>query len=91
MEFLARVMEDFILMEFCKSWRYSKEKFHIQINSDQKQITVVHENGAIFFNQPLYLFYLSEDKFINGFLATSYNFSPFLFKFHPSDTESLKF
>jgi hypothetical protein len=36
-------------MELCKSWRYyQKKNSHIQLISDQKQITVVHENGAIF-------------------------------------------
>jgi len=62
--------------------------------SDQKQINVKYEQGAIFFNQPLYLFYMSEKEFINyidSFLTASYNFSPFYFKFHPSDSEPFKF
>lgn len=89
------VMEDFIFNGVIVNHGDTiKRKIPLfKLISDQKQITVVHENGAIFFNQPLYLFYLSEDKFINyleDFLATSYNFSPFYFKFHPSDTESFK-
>jgi uncharacterized protein (DUF1919 family) len=67
------VMEDFIFNGVIVNHGDTiKRKILIQINSDQKQITVVHENGAIFFNQPLYLFYLSEDKFINYLEDFSY-------------------
>lgn len=61
--------------------------------SNQKQIKITDEEGTIFFNQPLYLFYLSENEFIvyiQSLLIISSNFSPFYFKFHPSDSESFK-
>jgi hypothetical protein len=54
---------------------------------------IIYKNGAIFFNQGLYLWYLKEDEYISyieDLLAISKNFSPFYFKFHPSDTNNIK-
>lgn len=60
---------------------------------NQKQIKILHEKGAIFFNQPLYLFYLTEENYLNfiiELLKRSSNFSVFYFKFHPSDSYDFK-
>lgn len=89
------VMEDFVFNGVLVNYGDSiKRKIPLyKLISDQKQIKVIDEKGAIFFNQPLYLFYMSENEFIDyieSFLITSYKFSPFYFKFHPSDTESFK-
>ena len=57
------------------------------------QINIIHKNGAIFFSQGLYLFFMSEDEYIklvDRFLEISNFFSPFYFKFHPSDSEYVK-
>lgn len=89
-------MEDFVFNGVLVNYGDSiKRKIPLyKLISDQKQIKVLDENGTIFFNQPLYLFYLPENEFITyieGLLIISSNFSPFYFKFHPSDSESFKF
>jgi hypothetical protein len=89
------LMEDFVFNGVLVNYGDSiKRKIPLyKLISVQEQIKVIDEKGAIFFNQPLYLFYMPENKlidYIESFLITSYNFSPFYFKFHPSDTESFK-
>lgn len=54
---------------------------------------VRYRNGAIFFNQDLYSFYFSEEVFfslLDDVFDFSKQFSPFYFKFHPSDTPAVK-
>lgn len=61
--------------------------------SIKDSLEIIFENGAIFFNQPMYLFYLSEEEYIeylNKILKLSRQFTPFYFKFHPSDTDNVK-
>jgi len=89
------VMEDFVFRGVLINYGDTiKRKIPLyKLISDQKQIEVAYEKGAIFFNQPLYLFYMSEGEFlayIENFLIASHNFSHFYFKFHPSDSESFK-
>lgn len=60
----------------------------------EKPVSVLYEDGAIFFSQPLYFWFLTEKEYINylsELLAISKKFTPFYFKFHPSDTENVKF
>lgn len=50
-------------------------------------------SGAIFFNQPMYLFFCTEDEylhFISQILSLHTRFTVFYFKFHPQDTDSMK-
>lgn len=55
---------------------------------------ILYDKGAVFFNQPLYFWYISEKEYIsyiNDLLIISQSFTPFYFKFHPADTDSMKF
>jgi hypothetical protein len=64
-----------------------------KLKQDKEPISVKFENGAIFFSQPLYLWYLKEDDyidFLDDLLTVSEEFSPLFFKFHPSDNENVK-
>jgi hypothetical protein len=89
------VMEDFVFNGVLINYGDTiKRKIPLyKLISTQKQIEIMHVKGAIFFNQPLYLFYMSEKEFIDyieSFLLISCNFFPFYFKFHPSDSDSFK-
>jgi hypothetical protein len=58
-----------------------------------EKINIVHENGAKFFSQPFYLFFMSEERYVevvDHFLEASKSFSPFYFKFHPSESDNVK-
>lgn len=64
-----------------------------KIAQKKENLNIIHKSGSIFFNQPLYFFYLTEDeylKFVSDLLQMSKNFTPFYFKFHPSDSEGFK-
>lgn len=65
-----------------------------KLRQEQENLKIEYENGCIFFSQALYFWYLSEDeyiKFIEYFLfESSHKFTPFYFKFHPSEKESVK-
>lgn len=56
-------------------------------------IKILNENGAIFFGQPQYFWFCNETEYIEyleSILSISKRFNPFYFKFHPSDTDSVK-
>ena len=56
-------------------------------------IKILNKSGAIFFSQPQYLWLCSETEYVDylgSILYTSKNFTPFYFKFHPSDSNSVK-
>ena len=64
-----------------------------KLDQIQEPLNFYNENGAIFFNQDLYLFNSTEKEYLNflhEILYFSEKFEPFYFKFHPSDTESAK-
>lgn len=53
----------------------------------------INEKGTIFFSQPQYFWFITEEeyiKYINDLLSISKSFSPFYFKFHPSDKDDVK-
>lgn len=63
-----------------------------KLKSTAESIDVLYKQGAIFFNQPQYLWFITEKeyvKYIDDLLIISCNFSPFYFKFHPSDTKEI--
>lgn len=65
-----------------------------KLDSLEKPIKIIHENGAIFFSQPQYLWFITEEKYISyidDLLSVSKFFSPFYFKFHPADNEFVRF
>ncbi len=54
---------------------------------------IIHQEGAIFFNSPYYLWHTSEAEyvtFLKEILHISTNFTPFFFKFHPSDSQDVR-
>lgn len=54
---------------------------------------ILFEEGAIFFSQPIYYWFATEGAYINYIdvlLAVSVRFSPFYFKFHPSESEHVR-
>lgn len=57
-------------------------------------IAIKYTDGAIFFNQALYFWFCTEDQYIsyvdNLLVKISQNFTPFYFKFHPSETEKVR-
>lgn len=64
-----------------------------KLEQKNESFEIRYENGAIFFNQALYLFYSTEEEyilFLNDILEISRRFTPFYFKFHPSETDSFK-
>ena len=64
-----------------------------KVNNEDESIEILHEKGAVFFNSALYLFYSSEDDYIEFLIEIfkiSHRFTPFYFKFHPSETDSFK-
>lgn len=64
-----------------------------KLKSNEEAINVSYENGAIFFSQAQYLWFTTEEEYIQyveSLLNISKNFSPFYFKFHPSDIEDVK-
>jgi hypothetical protein len=59
----------------------------------KEPFNISYEEGAIFFNQALYMWYLKEDEYISyieSLLVLSKEFNPFFFKFHPSDIEYIR-
>jgi hypothetical protein len=59
----------------------------------QEPIKVLYKSGAIFFNQAMYFWFISKEEYVSylkTILTISKNFTPFYFKFHPSDTDSIK-
>jgi hypothetical protein len=64
-----------------------------KLKPNDERITIKYENGMIFFGQALYFWFLSEAEYVGlvrGFLSAAKHFSPFYFKFHPSDTDFVK-
>jgi hypothetical protein len=65
-----------------------------KLKANDEAIEIAYKKGLIFFGQPLYLWFMTETEyvsFINEVLRTvSGRFSPFYFKFHPSDTEFVR-
>lgn len=89
------IMDDFIfkgvILRFGNSIKRNIPVF--KINTIQEINIIKEENGAIFFNQPLYNFFLTEDDylfFLQKTFPCSNSFTHFYFKFHPSDNESFK-
>lgn len=87
------IMDDFIfkgvILRFGNSIKRNIPLFNI--NTIQEINIIKEENGAIFFNQPLYNFFLTEEDylfFLQKILSCSNLFSHFYFKFHPADTNS---
>ena len=89
------VMEDCIFEGVIVNHGHSIQKnlplFKLTCNEDK--ISNVNENGAFFFSQALYFWFASEVdyvKYICDLLSVSIFFTPFYFKFHPSETESVR-
>lgn len=64
-----------------------------KLKSTNLPIKIQFENGAIFFGQGLYFWFLQEVEYVNLIketLVISKQFSPFYFKFHPADTDFVK-
>lgn len=56
-------------------------------------IKILYENGAIFFHQPFYNVPSTEDEYLlylRNILDVSKKFTPFYFKFHPSEKDTMK-
>lgn len=59
----------------------------------EEPIKFLDQNGVIFFSQAMYIWFLTEEKyvsFIDSLLSVASNFSAFYFKFHPSENENVK-
>jgi hypothetical protein len=62
------------------------------LRREMEVFEIKYPNGGIFFNQGLYIWFCTELEyvaFLKAILKISYNFHPFYFKFHPSDTNSI--
>lgn len=59
----------------------------------EEPIKFLDQNGVIFFSQPLYIWFLTEEEYvgyIDDLFSVASHFSTFYFKFHPSDSEDVK-
>lgn len=59
----------------------------------EQPIKFLNQNGAIFFSQAMYLWFLREEQYIayiDDLLSVASHFCIFYFKFHPSDNEDVK-
>lgn len=64
-----------------------------KLTAIKEPIAIHHEEGALFLSQALYLWYNTEKEYIKyvlHLLTISKNFTPFYFKFHPSESEYVK-
>jgi hypothetical protein len=89
------VMKDFVyegvIVNFGKSLKRNIPV--IRLTQVKEQFEILYEDGAIFFSQGLYFWYLSENEYvdlIDELLIVSKKFGRFFFKFHPSESESVK-
>jgi hypothetical protein len=63
------------------------------LKQKKESLELKYNTGALFLSQGLYSWHVSEDnyiKFIDSILTISSNFSPFYFKYHPSEKNSVK-
>jgi len=59
----------------------------------KEPIEILYESGAIFFHQPLYIVPSTEEeylRYLSYILDVSTQFTPFYFKFHPSEKNNMK-
>jgi len=75
-------------------WVVTKREIKLfAIENKMDKVIVSDKKGAIFLNEPIYLYYSSEEGYIDfliQIIAQCEVFAPFHFKFHPSDSESFK-
>jgi hypothetical protein len=93
--YIIPVMKDFIfngvIVNFGNSILRDIPLFKLSLK--EEVIKDLDKNSAIFFNQPLYYWYLNELQyidFLSDLLEISNNFVSFYFKFHPSDSNSFR-
>jgi hypothetical protein len=76
-----------IIVNFGESINRNIPLYHLR--KEIENIEISFSKGAIFFSQPLYMWFLTEEDYIyyiNEVLTISNRFSPFFFKFHPSES-----
>lgn len=59
----------------------------------EEPIQFLDQKGVIFFSQPMYIWFLTQEEyvvFIDNLLSVASNFSTFYFKFHPSENENVR-
>jgi hypothetical protein len=91
-EQLLPVMKDFIFKGVIVNYGNSilRNIPVYRLKQTKMNLNILYPRGAIFFNQPLYIWYLNENDYINyliDLLIISNEFDPFYFKFHPSDND----
>lgn len=79
------------IVNYGKEIRRKIPLYHLK--QEQESLNIKYVQGGLFLSQNLYFWHISEDdyiKFIDCILKVSYNFSPFYFKFHPSEKDNVK-
>ena len=80
-----------VIVNYGNEFKREIKLYHL--NKEKENFDISFDKGAIFFSQPLYFWSLSEEDYINyidKILSISDSFSPFYFKFHPSEKEYVK-